>query len=1153
MKKYYVFLRTKRSSKSRSSALEFSMLRSVLLSGAVSAVGLAAFVPPAAIAQSTSSALGGQVLDQAGAPVAGASVVITHVPSGTTRTTLSDAGGRFLAPGLRVGGPFAVTAAKDNQTARQENLELKLAETLEVDLVLRPDSQSVTVLGLRGFSDPRANRFGAGTNFSPSDLATLPGFSRDLQEIARLDPRLSQIDRSTDKISALGQNFRYNTITIDGVGVTDPFGLNPNNLPTLRQPIPFDAIESVQVNITNFDVSQAGYSGANINAVTKSGTNEFKGSLYTSRQDQRLAGDRVTNLSTNETQPQAAFKVSTNGFTLGGPIMKDTLFFFVNAERFSDSRAGLPQFGPVGSPLTNIGITEAQIARAQAIARNRYNFDAGNLVPSLGSLKSESALVKIDWNINPDHRLSFAYNSSESSEPIYYGFGTSSLGLSSHWSAESKKFRTSTLQLYSEWTDDLNTEIKLSRRDYDKIFDNNSAAPAVGIAFSGTAPAGSGLTSSATRFLNFGTEQFRHLNILRTDTTEVFAAAIYKLREHELKLGLSRESNDIYNAFLPQTNGVYTFRCDNRMTYSTFSGAVDCNSGEIAGLAALENFDRGRPTDFTLRLPQSGLTLADGAARFSFSNTGVFLQDTYRVSRNFTLLAGVRVDRQVTDDRPLKNSAGAQPLIAGNPATNTRQSGGFARDNSDINGEATLVQPRLGFNWRLDDGRETRIRGGYGLFKGGAPTVWFSNPFSNTGVQTLLASCSGTGSTACPVGGLAVSLDPSKQSTIPGAPPRPAIDYNDPGLELPSIWKGNLAVETRIPGGLVASAELIRTDTNADIFFEHLNLGPPTRTGSDGRQLYYNAAGYNPASFTIAANGNVSTVGTAGVAAKALSNSAFDNTILTKKTGKGYGNVATISLASPVDASGLGWNLAYTFSDVKSVQDLSSSIAYSNWRFFPRFQGNEEAIARSRYEIKNRVNFGATYRKRFFEGLTTSVGVFAEHRSGYPYSWTFFNDANGDGQAGNDLLFVPKAPGSGEVVFAQVGSTTPAEAERRFWDVVNSDKGLRSHAGQVVPRNSSRAPRVNVIDLRVAQDLPAPVSRHLAALNLDIFNFGNLLNRRWGRTIQSVFEAREYISYAGLSPEGKYIYVVGSPEDLQLQQQKNISQWGASITLRYSF
>jgi len=1129
------------------------MKRIAFLLRGLSVGAIGALSTTVVVAQSTSSSLGGLVLDQAGKPVAAATVVIRHVPSGTTRTTLTDGGGRFLAPGLRVGGPFVVSASKDNQTARQENLELKLAETLEIDLVLRPETQSVTVLGARGFSDPRANRFGAGTNFSPADLDALPGFGRDLQEIARLDPRLSQIDRSSDKISALGQNFRYNTITIDGVGVTDPFGLNPNNLPTLRQPIPFDAIESVQVNISNFDVTQAGYSGANINAVTKSGTNQFSGRVFTSRQDQRLSGDRVTNLSTNATQAQADFKVKTTGFSLGGPIIKDTLFFFVNAEQFSDSRAGLPQFGPVGSSLTNIGITDAQIARAQAIARSRYGFEAGNLAPTLGSLTSDSALIKLDWNISPDHRLSYAYNNSESSEPIYYGFGTSSLGLSSHWSAESKKFKTSTLQLYSEWTDDLNTEVKLSRRDYDKIFDNNSTAPSVGIAFAGTAPAGSGLSSSAVRFLNFGTEQFRHLNILRTDTTELFAAATYKLREHELKLGVSREANTIYNAFLPQTNGVYTFRCDNRMTYTSFSGAVDCNNGEIAGLAALENFDRGRPSDYTLRLPQAGLTLADGAAQFSFSNTGVFLQDTYRVNRNLTLLAGLRVDRQTTDDRPLKNNAGAQPLIPGNVASNTRQSGGFGRDNSDINTAATLVQPRLAFNWRVDDSRETRVRGGYGLFKGGAPTVWFSNPFSNTGVQTLLASCSGTGSSACPVGGLAVSLDPTRQPTIPGVPPRPAIDYNDPGLELPSIWKGNLAVESRLPFGLVASAELIRTDTNADIYFDHLNLGPPTRTGTDGRQLYYNAAGYNPASYTIAANGVVSTVAAAGVTAKALSNASFDNTILTKKTEKGYGNVATIGLASPVDASGLGWNLAYTFSDVKSVQDLSSSIAYSNWRFFPRFQGNEEALARSRYEIRNRVNFGATYRKRFFEGLMTSVGIFAEHRSGFPYSWTFFNDANGDGQAGNDLLYIPKAPGSGEVVFAQVGSTTPAEAERRFWDVVNANKGLSSYAGQVVPRNSSRAPRVNVIDLRLTQELPAPVSNHRAALSVDIFNLGNLLNNRWGRTIQSQFEAREYISYAGLSPEGKYIYVVGNPEDLQLQQTKNISQWGASVTLRYSF
>ncbi|CAM8628795.1 Carboxypeptidase regulatory-like domain containing protein [Burkholderiales bacterium] len=1130
------------------------MSQSPLFVRSALALAIAASLSPLAIAQNTSSSIGGLVSDGSGKAIAGATVVVTHAPSGTRSVTLSDATGRFLATGLRVGGPYTVTATKGGQTAKEDNLVLKLAEPLELALTIgAAPVQTVTVLGQKGFTDPRSNRFGAGTSFSQADLENLPGFGRDLQEVARLDPRVSQVDKSTDKISALGQNFRYNTITIDGVGVSDPFGLSSNGLPTLKQPIPFDAIDSVQVNVSNFDVTQFGYSGANINAVTKSGTNKLSGSVYYAQQDERMAGDRVTNLSTNATAKQADFKVTNTGFTLGGPIIKDKLFFFVNAEKFKDSRAGTPQYGPVGSNLINIGITQSDIEKIQSISKTTYGFEAGNLVPSQGELISDSVMGKIDWNINQDHRLTLTYSDTDSNEPLYYGMGSSSLSLTSYWTAESKKFKTNTVQVYSDWSDNFSTEFKLGNRTYDKVFANNSAAPSIQIQFEGSAPAGSGLTSSANRSVYLGTEQFRHYNILKTDTQELFLAGTYTMGAHELKFGGTHEKNDVFNAFLPQSNGVYFFECDERFAYTSFTGAVTCSNGATAALAALENFQKGRPSSYTVRVPQAGLTLDQGAAEFSYQNTGLFLQDTWRVNRDLTILAGVRMDTQTTDDRPLKSNAGAQPLVAGNPATNTNQTGGFGRDNSAINDEMTLVQPRFAFTWNLRDAMQSRVRGGYGLFKGGAPTVWFSNPYSNTGVQTLLASCSGTGGSACPTGGLAVTMDPTKQPTLPGSPPIPAIDFNDGGLELPSIWKGNLAYEATLKEGYVVSAEYIRTDTNADIYFEHLNLGPATRTGPDGRQMFFNAAGYKDTSFSVASNGAVSTVSTAGVQTKFLRNRSFDNVILTKKTDKGYGNTVTLSLAKPAAGMGFGWNAAYTYSDVKSVHDGSSSVAYSNWRYFPRLQANEEELARSRYEIRNRVNLGATYKTKLFGNLTTSFGIFAEHRTGYPYSWTFYNDANGDGQTGNDLLYIPSAPGSGEVVFAAVGNKSPAESELAFWNVVNSEKGLSSHKGSVVPRNSSTAPRVNVIDFRMSQDVPAFNAQHRASVSFDIFNLGNLLNSKWGRTMQSVNEAREFVSYAGMTADGRYIYAVGTPESLALQQSKNESQWALRITAKYQF
>ena len=1125
------------------------MSQSPLFVRSALALAVASSLTPLAVAQNTSSSMGGLVQDGSGKPVAGASVVVTHMPSGTRSVAMTDATGRFLATGLRVGGPYTVTATKGGQTAKEDNLDLKLAEPLEVSLTIGAPVQTVTVLGQKGFTDPRSNRFGAGTSFSQADLDNLPGFGRDLQEVARLDPRVTQVNKASDMVSALGQNFRYNTVTIDGVGVSDPFGLSSNGLPTLKQPIPFDAIDSVQVNVSNFDVTQFGYSGANINAVTKSGTNKLSGSVYYAQQDERMAGDRVTSVDTNATAKQSDFKVTNTGFTLGGPIIKDKLFFFVNAEKFKDSRAGAPQYGPVGSNLINIGVTQSDIEKIQSIAKSTYGFEAGNLVPSQGELTSDSMMGKIDWNITQDHRLTLTYSDTESSEPLYYGMGSSSLSLSSYWTAESKKFKTNTVQVYSDWSDNFSTEIKLGNRTYDKVFANNSAAPTVQIQFEGSAPAGSGLTSSANRSVYLGTEQYRHYNILKTDTQELFLAGTYLMGAHELKFGGTQETNDVFNAFLPQSNGVYRFECDNRFSYTSISGAVNCSNGEQAALAALENFEKGRPSYFNIRVPQAGLTLDQGAAEFSYQNTGLFVQDTWRVSRDLTLLAGVRMDTQTTDDRPLKSVAGAAALVPGTPATNTAQSGGFGRDNSAINDEMTLVQPRFAFTWNLRDAMQSRVRGGYGLFKGGAPTVWFSNPYSNTGVQTALATCSGT----CPVDGLAVSMDPTKQPSLAGSPPVPAIDFNDGGLELPSIWKGNLAYEATLKDGYVVSAEYIRTDTNADIYFEHLNLGPATRVGPDGRQMFFNTAGYNASSYTVASNGAVSRVSTAGVQDKFLRNRSFDNVMLTKKTDKGNGNTVTVALAKPAAGAGFGWNASYTYSDVKSVHDGSSSIAFSNWRYFPRLQANEEELARSRYEIRNRVNLGATYKTKLFGNLSTSFGIFAEHRTGYPYSWTFYNDANGDSQAGNDLLYIPSAPGSGEVVFAAVGNKSPAESELAFWNVVNSEKGLSSYKGRVVPRNSSTAPRVNVIDFRMSQDIPAFNAQHRASVTFDIFNLGNLLNSKWGRTIQSNFEAREFVSYAGMTADGRYIYAVGTPESLALQQSKNESQWALRVTAKYQF
>ena len=297
------------------------------------AVAVAVVVAAPALAQNTTASLGGRVVGADGKPVAGASVTIVHVESGSSNTTTTDTEGRYLARGLRVGGPFTVTFAKSGLSDKREGLFLQLAETASLDTQLGAPvaggSSTIVITG-RGVSDKfNSSAMGAGTNIGQRELSSLASIQRNLQDYARTDPRLAQTDKERGEISAAGQNTRFNSVTIDGVTINDSFGLEANNLPTIKQPISIDAIQSVQVNLSNYDVTQKGYTGANINAVTKSGTNDFKGSLYYVWRDDSLYGKRY-NRATETYFDGPKFEENTKGFTLGGPIIKDKLFFFAN-------------------------------------------------------------------------------------------------------------------------------------------------------------------------------------------------------------------------------------------------------------------------------------------------------------------------------------------------------------------------------------------------------------------------------------------------------------------------------------------------------------------------------------------------------------------------------------------------------------------------------------------------------------------------------------------------------------------------------------------------------------------------------------------------------------------------------------------------------
>ncbi|NYH49329.1 UNVERIFIED_ORG: hypothetical protein FHR68_002947 [Xanthomonas campestris] len=513
-------------------------------------LGLVAALAAAPVfAQSTSAGVAGLVTSSAGQPVPNAEVTITHVESGTVSRATTDASGRYNARGLRVGGPYTITITKSGEgTKTEEGVYLNLNQVNSVDASLGGD---VTTLGAvqaiggdYGSALFSANKMGTGTNVTREQIESLPSINRNLQDYVRLDPRVAQTDKARNEISVGGQNPRFNLIRVDGISTNDAFGLESNGLPTPRQPFSMDVIDEISVDVANYDVTITGATGGVINAVTKSGTNEFHGSVYGTYRENDWSGKNQ-----NDIRPQLFDNEATYGLTLGGPIVKDKLFFFANYEKYKGKGVftGASGYGPTGSGASNIvPISQAQVDEIIDISRNVYGFDPGTLaLPALDS-DSEEKGFKLDWNISDKHRASFRYGESEQSTANLNGFGNQALSLNSYHYVRDFSLKTYTAQLFSDWTDTFSTEAKVSYRDYSAVRTAASQLPAVAVRV-------------GNNTVNLGTEQSTQANELRTETWNAFFAGTLFLNDHTVKFGFDYEDNDLFNLFGQRVFGSYTF------------------------------------------------------------------------------------------------------------------------------------------------------------------------------------------------------------------------------------------------------------------------------------------------------------------------------------------------------------------------------------------------------------------------------------------------------------------------------------------------------------------------------------------------------------------------------------------------------------------
>jgi outer membrane receptor for ferrienterochelin and colicin len=1082
---------------------------------------LAALAAAPAFSQSTSAGLGGVVTNASGQPVAGAEVTILHTESGTVSRVTTDENGRYAARGLRVGGPYTITVTKDGvgtDTERDVFLQLDVTNSVNAQLgAAAPQGEelaTVTVQGVRGSAAFAPDSTGAQTLVTRQEIEALPSVRRSLEDYVRLDPRIVQVDKERGGIAAGGQNNRYNNIRIDGVPSNDNFGLNDSGVPALNQPIVIDWISQFNIGVSNYDVTQGDFVGANINAVTKSGTNEFHGSVYGIYRDKDMIGDWV-----GPTRRAPLFNEETTwGAYLGGPLIKDRLFFFAGYEKF-ERTAPAPDSGPAGSGATNeFRVTQAQLDQVTAQARSFGATTIGTFDPvSEFTNEDEKWIAKIDWNITDTQRAAFRYNKTEGTV-LRLNTGTTTLQSNSNWYSDNIAFENWAGMLYSDWTENFSTEANVSYSEYRSLPAANSDIPQVSITARQLSPTGGDAT------ILFGKERSRQSNELAVDTWTAYFAGSYYLGDHELKFGTDYETSDVFNLFLQDTAGSYEF------------GNTTTGSGTTAvTTSGLTNFLNGRYTRYRFQRATSGNN-RDAAALFDVGNVGLFVQDTWTVNENLTLTYGIRAD---------------QTQVGGTPAENARFRADYGFDNRYTPDGEWTIQPRFGFNYTLNNDLRTQIRGGVGLFLGSAPGVWLSNSFSNPGVLTQSFDIRATAGAALPPG----AFTPGNPAVPASAVPSQLVNAMDPNFKQPTIWKANLAIEQELPiWDLVAGAELLVSQTDRGVHYVNYALGNPTGTLPDGRQHYWlnttNAAGGR-------ARANCLTVNPA-VPFNATTNPCrYTDAIVLTNTGKGDAQNFTVSLEKPWRNGWFG-KLAYTLGRSTEVSPGTSSVALSNWQLRTVFNQNEEVANRSNYEISDRLTLALSKRFNWFgDRAPFTASMFYEGRYGRPFSYVFFNDANGDGSTGNDVFYVPAGPN--DVSFTTSSSALDQQA---FFNYIASNPDLVSRRGQPTTRNQGTSPWRNVIDVRFSQKLPLGFGDTQAEIFLDIENFGNLLNKKWGQVEEAGFPYTLSVAdYAGVTADGRYIldvsrYVNETTGALSLPTlpYRNFeSRWAAQVGIRITF
>ncbi len=1007
---------------------------------------LAVTLTPTALAQIVSTGMSGSVTGSDGKALAGVTVTAVFTPTNATYTATTNPGGRFNFRGLPPGGPYTVSARADGYNGgTQSDLTTQLGNDIAVNLTLQSD-----VLQLEKFvvttsrNDLDANASGAGSVLTSERLANKPTSERSFADMISANPlvtlRSTFGDREESQITAVGQNNRFNSILIDGSRINDVFGLNGTGLASFFNPLSLEWIEQMSVQISPYSVTQSSFTGAVVNVVTKSGTNTYHGGTqYIVRGDELLGiqaqGNNPRERSTTGAKINPLLDRYTWEFHFGGPIIKDKLFFFLGYEKFQSTSAGRDiRFS---TPLES-----AILARlATYNTASGKTIDWGNPVTSATSntLVDEKKLVKVDWQISRDQRLSMRYQKAEGEVPQFGNFGggtSSNVGLNGgintssdgHFYSQTRVEESYTAQLFSQWTPDFKTEFRYSSTTDDQLTPVHTIGPMTYIfGVSGTDL----LTNTAVTngVYIVGTEQFRHGNVINVDFQQYSFMGDYLWKNFVFTFGAEREASNFFNLFRQSSYGLVSFP-----TYNDFLNDTNARISR--------NF-----LDTNVR------NIADLS---SFATTGIYAQAKWEPNSRLQMTFGLRYEFTGTGAAPALNQA----LLTAS---------GFRNDGT-LDG-VTTFSPRVGFNYSLDPKRAVQLRGGIGHFLGRAPWVIFSNSYGSTGVGSFTRASFDAISplTNSFTSYLRNDFDPANPIGTGTDNPtlRREIDWNDNKMDLPQVWRGNLALDHKLSFlDSQISVEYVYTKVDKALFIREENLKPSTLPAADGRARFS---------------------GSPGTAANALY-PAFTNLLHVVNTDVGKSTYLSFVWDRPMKNK-WGFNLSYTRGRATDAQAIGQTTAGGQWNRNVVFNQNTVEERTSDFEIKDRLQFSLTRQFEVFKNWKTRASLYYEGRSGNPYSWRYSTDLNNDSRTDNDAVAVPS--GTSDARFDFSGMTT-AQRDAMFAFIDSS--GLSKYAGGIAPKNSFVEPWVNRLDIKLVQDVPLYGPAKLQ-LFFDFINFGAFLSK----------------------------------------------------------